>query len=277
MTKILKSSVLYVGAIILLTHCGPREAFTTYTQTADNTQLAAKAPDESLSFDEALVAQDTLLANMNEEDEHDIYQPELSIESKSVIDSLRRVPVNFNMDYSKYSYIDPKHLVPDKPLKIALAHYDARKKALKNKNYLGVVDFTQFSGKNRFYIIDMRTGAVEAIPVAHGSGSDPNNTGYPTVFSNTPNSNMSSLGLYMTAETYSGKHGLSLRLDGLQSTNSNVRQRAVVVHSANYVRRNAGKVGRSWGCLAIEEGLKTRLINQLKEGSLIYTWYNQTQ
>lgn len=169
-----------------------------------------------------------------------------------------------------YSYLDPKGLVPDKLLNAAVAYYDANLSKISNKNFLSVIDFSQHSAKARFFIIDMKTGAVWAIHVAHGSGSDPNHDGFADRFSNTSGSNASSLGVYRTAETYSGKHGLSLRLDGLSSTNSNVRRRAVVVHGASYVVESAVKQGRSWGCPAVAMENRTKVINMIKGGSIIY-------
>jgi hypothetical protein len=106
--------------------------------------------------------------------------------------------------------------------------------------------------------------------VAHGSGSDKANDGYAEKFSNVSGSNASSLGFYMTAETYNGKHGLSLRLDGLSSTNSNVRARAVVIHGASYVSDSDIKAGRSWGCPAVSMASKDKVIKMLKGGSIIY-------
>jgi hypothetical protein len=80
---------------------------------------------------------------------------------------------------------------------------------------------------------------------------------------------MSSLGFYLTAETYNGEHGYSLRLDGLSSTNSNARERAIVIHAADYVAPGE-KIGRSWGCPAVEPRYHQQIIDELKEGALIY-------
>ena len=107
--------------------------------------------------------------------------------------------------------------------------------------------------------------------MAHGSGSDPNDEGVPTVFSNVNNSHQSSLGFYLTAETYLGKWGLSLRLDGLSETNNhNARPRAIVMHGASYVKDGRSKQGRSWGCPAIPMAERDAVIAKLKSGSLMY-------
>lgn len=171
---------------------------------------------------------------------------------------------------SKYSNIDPGHVIPDALLSKALTYYDANQAHIPNKSSLTVVDFSPFSGVSRMYVIDMATGKVWTLHVAHGSGSDPKSTGYATKFSNTSGSLMTSLGFYRTAETYTGKHGVSLRLDGLSSTNSKARARAIVVHSATYVVDSNVKEGRSNGCLAVSVANKDKLLGKIKNGSIIY-------
>ncbi len=139
-------------------------------------------------------------------------------------------------DSSLYSHLDPNHEVPAALLKKAIDYFDSHKSIIKNKSTLGVIDFSQHNSKERLYLIDMVSGAVDRYLVAHGKNSDPNYTGYATIFSNTPGSEMSSQGFYLTAETYIGGHGLSLALDGLSPTNSNARSRAIVIHPADYVQ-----------------------------------------
>src|SRR5205085_584316 len=110
---------------------------------------------------------------------------------------------------AKYANLDPGKTVPRDLLANAVLFFHANKAKVKNTSYVSVIDFSKHSGKKRLFIVDMRSGAVRAHVVAHGSGSDPGHTGIPTKFSNTNGSNMSSLGYYLTAETYSGKHGRS--------------------------------------------------------------------
>ncbi|MDB5221086.1 MAG: hypothetical protein JWO86_9013 [Myxococcaceae bacterium] len=167
-------------------------------------------------------------------------------------------------------HVDPNGIVPKTMLVDAVAFFDANKAKIKNKAYLTVVDFSKHSGKDRLFVVNMTTGAVQPHVVAHGSGSDPGNTGYATRFSNVNNSNQSSLGYYVTGETYNGKHGNSLRLDGVSPTNSNARMRAVVMHGAAYVEEGRSRQGRSWGCLALPESEKDAVIAKLKVGSVIY-------
>lgn len=171
---------------------------------------------------------------------------------------------------AKYSYVDPTKVVPSGQLKTALTYYDANLAKIKNQDYLSVIDFSQYSGNKRFFIINMKTGAVWAIRVAHGKGSDPTHDGYAHTFSNVSGSNASSLGFYMTLDTYTGDNGYSLQLDGLSSTNSNAKSRAIVVHGAAYVSEANVNQGRSWGCPAVAMENRTKLIDMIKGGSLIY-------
>ncbi|MBS2011937.1 MAG: murein L,D-transpeptidase catalytic domain family protein [Deltaproteobacteria bacterium] len=171
---------------------------------------------------------------------------------------------------SRYANLDPQKVVPRDLLEDAVLFFHANKAKVRNQNYVSVIDFSRHSSKKRLFIVDLRSGSVRASVVAHGSGSDPGNTGTPTKFSNTNGSNASSLGYYITAETYSGKHGRSLRLDGVSSTNSNARARAVVMHGASYVNEGASRQGRSWGCPAIPNGVKDSIISQVMSGSVLF-------
>lgn len=171
---------------------------------------------------------------------------------------------------SEYGHLDPKRIVPTTPLTQALTYFKANKAKIKNQNYITIFDASQKSSKKRLYVINMKTGAVGTYLVAHGKGSDTNNDGYAEKFSNTPGSNMSSLGFYLTGVTYNGSHGLSLRLHGLQSTNSNAYSRAIVMHGADYV--NPTHTGRSWGCPAVEMKYRSTLFPILKGSSLLYIY-----
>ncbi|MDB4946101.1 MAG: hypothetical protein JWP97_5635 [Labilithrix sp.] len=171
---------------------------------------------------------------------------------------------------AKYSELDPGHVIPHALLRDAVAFYDHNRSRLGNRSYLAVVDFARRSGDKRLFVVDMNRGSVAAHVVAHGSGSDPANSGLPTRFSNVKDSNQSSLGYYVTGEVYSGKHGRSLRLDGVSPTNSNARARAVVVHGADYVSEGRARQGRSWGCLAVSPSERSVIIAALEGGSVIY-------
>jgi hypothetical protein len=175
----------------------------------------------------------------------------------------------------EYSYVDPQRVVPARPLGAALRYYKANKARLGNADYLSVIDYTQRSENKRLYVIDMRTGAVERFLVAHGKGSDPDHTGYATVFSNEDSTHASSLGFYLTGSTYDGDNGYSLQLYGQDPTNSNALARSIVMHGAKYVDPALPVIGRSWGCPAVELSVRTRLIDMLKGGSVIYAYHEK--
>lgn len=149
-------------------------------------------------------------------------------------------------------------------------YFNANKGSFGNQRYIGVVDFSLHSSKRRFWIIDLQTGAERAMRVAHGAGSDPDGDGFATRFSNVPNSKASSLGFYKTGDLCTGKHGRSMRLLGLSSTNSNALSRAVVVHDSDYVREANVRQGRSFGCLAVANSEIAAVLSALRGGALIY-------
>ena len=121
----------------------------------------------------------------------------------------------------------------------------------------------------------MKTGKSKSYHVSHGVGSA-DGKGNAVRFSNINESKMTSLGLYLAAETYFGKHGLSLKMDGLEETNKIARQRAIVIHGAKYMSKEFikkyGRAGRSWGCPAIAQEHKEELMTKLKGGSLYYIY-----
>jgi hypothetical protein len=171
---------------------------------------------------------------------------------------------------ARYKHLDPTHLVAKKLLDHAIAYFDFNKHLIDNQKVLTIVDFSLHSGKKRFFVIDLATGAVTARVVAHGKRSDPDFTGYATEFSNDEGSNMSSLGFALTAQVYEGVHGRSLRLEGLSPTNSNMLARSVVIHGAAYVVEGQDKQGRSLGCFALDQDEKDDVIDALQGGSLLY-------
>jgi len=125
------------------------------------------------------------------------------------------------------------------------------------------------------YLIDMRTGDVTQYLVAHGSGSDPNHTGYATSFSNIDGSHQSSLGFYKTDTTYTGDDGYSLILEGLSPSDSAAEERGILVHGATYVDPSYNPLGRSWGCFAMEMSEYAGVINMIQGGSIIYAYQAQ--
>lgn len=180
-------------------------------------------------------------------------------------------------DISEFNHLDPKHVVPDKPLERALMYFNKNRGSFKNSEHIGVIDFTMPSTQKRFFIINLKTGAVEIHEVAHGIGS-----GAGTVakhFSNVNDSRATSLGFYRTGATFMSPtpahHGLSLTLYGLSATNSNVKSRDVVLHGAWYVSDSANVAGHSWGCPAVDLTQKNHIIDELKDGALIYAYGGQ--
>ncbi len=145
-----------------------------------------------------------------------------------------------------------------------------------NKNLLVIIDFSKSSTTERMFIIDTRDHRlVSRSLVAHGKNSGLN---YATSFSNRQHSNMSSLGFYLTGESYAGKHGYSLRLIGLEhGVNDNAFIRAVVMHPADYVTKafveRHGRLGRSFGCPAIPPEHHREIIDLIKEGTCLFIYY----
>lgn len=157
--------------------------------------------------------------------------------------------------------------------------YALKAKGIVKKDILTIVDFTLSSNKKRMWIIDMTTNTVLYNSlVAHGR-----NTGeeFAEDFSNAGSSFKSSLGFYATGEVYQGKHGMSLRLDGLEKgINDNARNRAVVVHGADYVAEDFikahGRLGRSQGCPALPVGITKEVINVIKDKSCLFIYHPST-
>lgn len=167
--------------------------------------------------------------------------------------------------------------IPDDLRRKALAFFDSNQSAISNRRFIGIVDFAQHSSRQRFWILDVQSGSYRAIRVAHGKGSDPDGDGYATRFSNTAESKASSLGFYVTGALYKGKHGRSMRLNGLSSTNSNALSRAVVVHESDYVREAAVTQGRSFGCLAVAHSEIGNVLASLQGGALIYAGLSNSE
>jgi hypothetical protein len=146
---------------------------------------------------------------------------------------------------------------------------------LDNSNLVSIVDFSLPSSRKRLFIIDLKKKEVVFNTyVAHGRNSGKEMA---SQFSNEPESNKSSLGLYITGGTYIGKHGFSLHLAGQEKgINDNANSRAIVMHSAAYVSESAikmqGFIGRSLGCPALPENLYRPIIEKIKNGSCLFLY-----
>lgn len=156
----------------------------------------------------------------------------------------------------------------------ALAALDRHSRFVPHRDRIAIVDFSAPSSKPRMQLLDIESGKTKEFLVAHGSGSDPAHTGFLHRFSNQPDSNASSQGAFVTANYYVGKHGRSQRLLGLDPTNSNALERAIVVHGAWYAEadmiRSHGKLGRSQGCFAVGDSQLAHLFERLGAGRMIY-------
>ena len=149
---------------------------------------------------------------------------------------------------------------------------------LDNPDVLTVCDFSQPSTQKRMYIIDIHDYKVLMNTyVAHGKNSG---LDYANRFSNNPSSLKSSLGFYITRNVYMGKHGMSLRLLGLEKGfNDKAEARAVVVHGARYIgeqRADDGHMGRSFGCPAVPQQQASKVINYIKDGSCLFIYHPST-
>jgi len=161
-------------------------------------------------------------------------------------------------------------------LEYAFEGYEAFEGSVKSDRMI-IIDFTLPSTEERFFVINPQTGEILFKKlVAHGQG-----TGdlFAQKFSNKNGSHQSSLGFFKTAETYAGKHGLSLRLDGLErGLNSAARDRAIVIHAADYVSEafiaQNGYLGRSWGCPALPAEDYEEIINEIAAGTLLLIYHS---
>ena len=146
--------------------------------------------------------------------------------------------------------------------------------SIRYRDTIGVVDFSLPSAEPRFHVINMLTGQVDSFRVAHGSGSDPDHSGFVELFSNEFGSHATSNGTYITADTYDGKYGLSMKVDGLDWTNNNANARAIVIHNAWYAEDDMipahGKLGRSEGCFAFSRASQWKVMDRLGGGRMIY-------
>lgn len=156
----------------------------------------------------------------------------------------------------------------------------SQKITLREQNYVVLVDFAMPSTAKRFFLINMKTGAVESFLAAHGRGSGINAVAWK--FSNKKDSKQTSLGMYLTGGTYVGHYGLILRMYGLEKSNDQAYNRDIVLHGATYAgesfikmidpttKEPYGRLGVSWGCPAVAVSVAKRIIPLLKGGALIY-------
>ena len=156
----------------------------------------------------------------------------------------------------------------------ARAAFDRFRPMIQRPGTVVIADFAKASRDPRFYLLDTASGRVTHHLVAHGRGSDPDHSGYVEHFSNMFGSNASSAGAYLTGDVYDGKYGRSMRVQGLESRNSNAQARAIVIHSAWYsepqVAAEYGKLGRSEGCFALSHESHREVLARLGPGNFLY-------
>jgi len=163
-------------------------------------------------------------------------------------------------------------------LAVALRAYECGQAAgyFRTTPLLTIIDYSLPSTTRRLWVLDVpRREIVFHELVAHGEGSGDN---FASRFSNRPGSRRSSLGLFRTEDVYRGEHGVSLRLAGLEpGVNDRASERAIVIHAAPYVSPSMiaarGRLGRSWGCPAVEPGVHRRLIERIKGGTALVAYY----
>ena len=205
---------------------------------------------------------------------------------KSTDNTIKKVPPkNYALvNYSKkvevlYNSLDTNNFRLPKLESFAKAlegFYLLREKGVVQKDLLTIVDFSLSSREKRLWVIDMNSNKILFNSlVAHGKNSGDD---YASDFSNKKESNKSSLGFFATGEVYNGKHGMSLKLDGLEKgINDNARQRAVVVHGAAYVSnvflKSHNRLGRSQGCPAIPVELSKKIIQTIKDKSCLFIYH----
>ena len=195
-----------------------------------------------------------------------------SFPTESVKPTVSRVVSVYN-ELNSNSFTSPSF----ESFSIALeGFYKLKRNGQVTKDILTLIDFSLSSNSKRLWVIDLTNNKVLFNSlVAHGK-----NTGeeFASYFSNKAESFQSSLGFYATAEVYNGKHGMSLKLDGLQKgLNDKARERAVVVHGADYVSesfiKNHKRLGRSQGCPALPVELNEKIINVIKDKSCLFIYH----
>lgn len=202
----------------------------------------------------------------------------VSARKKAVAEQGTTVELNINEEVSVYQSLDLAKLgLSKEAFDYAVKGHDylAANGKLQNPDILSIVDFSLPSSKKRLFIVDLKNNKLLFHTyVSHGRGSGEEMA---TGFSNVAESHQSSLGFYVTSDTYMGKHGLSMRLLGQdKGFNDNAKDRAIVMHSASYVSEAAikmqGRIGRSHGCPAVSEELNKPIIDNIKNGTCLFLY-----
>jgi len=171
--------------------------------------------------------------------------------------------------------LDPSGMVRKDLMDRAMAALDIHHQRIPLRDRMYLVDFQKFSGEQRLYEVDLVNGQVAAFRTTHGRGSDPAHSGYARDFGNTPDSFKSSLGSYATAGASWGvQQGPNVLLDGLEYSNDRARERAIIVHGADYADPDflarEGKLGRSYGCFSLAHADLPALRERMGTGRLLF-------
>ncbi len=171
--------------------------------------------------------------------------------------------------------IDPLGVVRPDLIERARAAMDVHGHKISKRDRMYLVDFQKFSGEDRLYEVDLEGGWVTPYRTSHGRGSDPAHSGYAQQFSNRPDSHMSSIGAYATAgASWGSQQGPNVLLDGLEYSNNLARERAIIIHGADYADpaflARQGKLGRSYGCFSVSHADLVPLRERMGEGRLLF-------
>jgi hypothetical protein len=173
--------------------------------------------------------------------------------------------------------LDPYRRVRPELMQRAMAALDVHHRRVPLRDRMYIVDFRKFSGEERLFEVDLVGGHVTAFRTSHGRGSDPRHSGYARDFSNTPDSHMSSLGAYSTAGAgWGAQQGPNVLLDGLEYSNNMARDRAIIIHGADYADPDflarEGKLGRSYGCFSTSHADLPMLRERMGTGRLLFAY-----
>jgi hypothetical protein len=203
--------------------------------------------------------------------------PVFLLTTQAIADDPDSVPPRPTLEFMFLQPADSSEFPPLHLLQTALAGYEilVEENSISRPEVITIIDFSLQSDRERLWVLDLNKRKI----LFHCLVSHGRNSGglMAENFSNTPGSNESSPGFYVTGETYIGKHGLSLALDGLETgINDKARQRAIVIHGADYVSddfiRAHGRLGRSQGCPAVPVELSEEIIKTIKGGSCLFIY-----
>lgn len=198
-------------------------------------------------------------------------------------EALEKIKKQGNFIYSKLDFSQCETILDKEVFLTAYIGYRnlrATDSIISNPDLLTIGDYTLSANKARLWVVDVKNKKIlYNTLVAHGQGTGEE---YATNFSNIENSHQSSMGFYVTSDTYMGRNGYSLRLVGKDNGyNCRAMERAIVIHGAPYVTKDfiqANKrLGRSWGCPALPPELAKQMINTIKEGTVLYIHANDKQ